>query len=535
MSIFEELKRRRVFRVAAMYAVGAWAVIQVATTIFPQLGFPDWSARAVTILAIAGFPVALILSWLYDVKRRTIPVVALIFLAAAGFYIKTMPVHVDENSVVVLPFADESDKHDQAYFSDGITEEILNSLARVSGLRVPGRTTSFSFKGKDVPASQIAQQLKVGNVLAGSVQKVGDRVHITASLVDAKADKQLWSDTYDRQLSDVFAVQREIAKAIVDKLRLQLTQSQTDETKSPQAHEQYLKGLYYWNRRYKSELPMALDAFKAATQEDPKYARAWAGIALAYAVLPQYDTAYHHDDAARAGRAAAKHALELDPKSAEAHAALSQIALELEWKFADAKAEAQEALKLNPQWATAHQWYAETLLSYRQCDAAFAEMQRAQQIDPLSSVIEHLRGVTLAICDRPEESVEVMRDLVQRDPAYAAPHSNGFFYSLFLKKYADAEQFATDSMQVMFARALARGDKPALEKIMRVAKQKASNIQLFGGYRAMEEPDSALTYLNKAVDEWAPSTAMYVVGSYKDYHDRPLWQQAAKKMNLPLR
>jgi adenylate cyclase len=280
--IWQELKRRKVIRLVLLYLVVGWVVIQAADIIFPALDIPDWALSFVVVLVILGFPVAVALSWMFDVTSDGV--------RRAGR--STRRKHVQardaagagERSIAVLPFVNMSDDRENEYFSDGMTEEILNALAKVRDLRVASRTSSFAFKGKEFDVRDIAERLGVETVLEGSVRKAGDRIRITAQLIDAGNGYHLWSHTYDREPEDVFEIQDQIARAIVDALKVQLGADQDAplverETRDMEAYNFYLKGRYFYNRDHEEDLRRSLDMYREALGRDPRFARAEAGMA----------------------------------------------------------------------------------------------------------------------------------------------------------------------------------------------------------------------------------------------------------------
>jgi TolB-like protein/DNA-binding SARP family transcriptional activator/Flp pilus assembly protein TadD len=329
-------------------------------------------------------------------------------------------------ALLVLPFADISPDGDQEYFSDGITEEILNSLAGIPGLRVPARSTSFYFKGRNLPVAEIAARLGVDAVLEGSVRRSGDRVRITAQLIDGRADRHLWSETFDRELEDVFAVQTEIAGIVAEALRVRLVAPERDvrppPTRSAAAHDLYLRGLFHWNRRSTPDLGLAVGFFEEATRLDAAYARAWAGLALAYAVLPiAFTPIMPQDEAWARMEAAADRALALDPTLAEAHAARA-VSYHFQWRLDDAEVEYRRALALSPDYATAHQWYGEHLAKTGRGDAGVRALRRAIELDPLSLVAHNDLGLVLLLNRQLPEAIAQWERTVAMDPGFAIPH-----------------------------------------------------------------------------------------------------------------
>ena len=340
MSLFAELRRRNVFRTALLYLVASWVLMQVAELLFDVLDLPAWTTRLVLGLLVLGFVPALILSWIFELtpegvkrahevapgdsiaarssRRINMLIVALLAVAIGlllwdrfgrmnatrGFAARTSVGAASARSarlqgrgvdaavsIVVLPFVNVSDDKQNEYFSDGLTEELLNLLANIPGLRVIARTSSFAYKGKDVKVADVARELDVDHVLEGSVRKAGDRIRITAQLVRASDSSHLWSETYDRELEDVFAVQDEISKEVVSALRVRLLGSDTAQpgpggTSDPKAYEEFLRALYLLNQGQKEDtLRAALAAYDRAIAADPSYAQAHAGRATALAHL----------------------------------------------------------------------------------------------------------------------------------------------------------------------------------------------------------------------------------------------------------
>ena len=313
-----ELRRRRVIRVLLLYAIAGWVIIQVASTVLPGLHVPSWSVTLVIVLVALGLPLAAVLAWAFDVEDGRIARSGiadidseathgpLVTGAAAPRPATGEPVAksrdrapaaraVDEGSrsIAVLPFLNMSGNPENEYFSDGISEEILNLLTKLPKLRVSSRTSSFAFKGKEIDIPAVAQRLNVGTILEGSVRRSGDRVRITAQLIDTKSDSHLWSESYDRKLEDVFVIQDDIARCIVNALRMTLTPQerlaiQYTATSNPQAYDFYLRGRSYYNTMTKRGFTHALTLYQEAIERDPNYALAFAGIADVYSFLFKY-------------------------------------------------------------------------------------------------------------------------------------------------------------------------------------------------------------------------------------------------------
>ena len=354
-----------------------------------------------------------------------------VLLVAAGIMLfrskspQIRSVEAGSKSIAVLPFDNLSRDPDNAYFSAGIQDEILTRLAKIAELKVISRTSTQRFKSSPDDLPQIAQQLGVANILQGSVQKPSDQVRVNVQLIHAATDTHLWAETYDRKLIDVFAVESEIAKAITDTLQAKLTGTAehvlaSRPTENPEAHQLYLKGRYFWNKRTTENLKKAIDYFEQAIGKDPGYALAYSGVADAHAVLPYYAGTPPKDDAAKA-LAAARKAVELDESLAEAHTSLAN-ALVLNLQFSASVPEFQRAIELNPNYATAHHWYGEVLQNDGQFGEAVAELKRAQELDPLSLVINSVLGSTLATAGRNDEAIEQLRKTIEMDPMFDLTH-----------------------------------------------------------------------------------------------------------------
>jgi serine/threonine protein kinase/Tfp pilus assembly protein PilF len=346
-------------------------------------------------------------------------------------------------SVAVLPFANLSPDRENEYFADGMTEELINALTKIEGLRVPARTSSFAFKGQNLSARAIAESLRVGALLEGSVRKAGNRLRVRAQLVDAADGYQLWSETYERELEDVFAVQDEIARAIVGALKLQLGGEEakplvTRATADFEAYSLYLQGRYLWNQRTGEALERAARFFEQAIAKDPRYARAHAGLADTYILLPFYGNAPAKETHAKARRAA-ETALSLDSTLAEAHTALADIKL-YAWDWRGAEQSFRQAIRLAPGYAVAHHWYADYLSVTGRLEEALLQRQLAHSLDPLSRVIATELGLDLYLLRRYDEAIARLKQVLDLDPDFAFAHQR--LGEVYLQKGWHAEAIA---------------------------------------------------------------------------------------------
>ena len=425
MSFFEELKRRNVFRVGIAYLIGAWLVIQVADIVLENIGAPAWVMKAILLIAILGFLIALFFAWAFEatpegLKRESEvdrtqsitrvtgqklnrSIIVMLVIALAYFVWESRlsdraPVSVlTDASVAVLAFENMSPDPENAFFAEGISEEILNVLAAVDGLRVASRTSAFSFANSDTSITEIASQLDVAHVLEGSVRKQGMRVRITAQLIDAINDTHLWSDTYDRDLDDIFAVQEEIAVAISAALTGALGMGQvavSAPTKDMAAYELFLRGRQQFFARGFEPLKASIADLEAAVSRDPEFAEAWSYLAASLRTVTGYTTmsAAEAQGFRRRSEAAAERALELDPTQALAVATKAQNAIEVS-RF-EALELLNRAVEMAPDDAGILMWAGDELYtSGAYLDEALPLLERSYRLDPLSGINNGVLGI----------------------------------------------------------------------------------------------------------------------------------------------
>jgi len=327
-----------------------------------------------------------------------------------------------EKSIAVLPFENRSEDKANAYFADGIQDEILTRLSKIADLKVISRTSTQHYKSAPENLPEIARQLGVAHILEGSVQKSGDAVRVNVQLIKAANDSHLWADTFDRKLTDVFAVESEIAKSIADTLKAKLTDSEEHAisarpTENTKAHQFYLKGRYFWNKRTGPDLQMAIDYFKQAIEQDSNYALAYAGLADSHVLLPYFGAGTLQQSIPPA-KAAAQKALELDPTLAEPHSTLGQI-LFYAFDFSQSKKEFERAIALDPNDATAHQWFGNgPLIVTGEFDRAIAEGKRAVELDPLSLVVNTDLAADYTMARRYSAAIEQLNKILAMDPRF---------------------------------------------------------------------------------------------------------------------
>ena len=457
MSLFAELKRRNVVKVGAAYLLVAWLVVQAASIGFPAFDAPPWALRVFILVLLLGFPIALVMAWMFEVtpdglkrdeaptgNKRIIAVAAVLVVLAVAWYfrgqptvresaipagevgaVKTQggPVAEQPKSIAVLPFVNMSDDPGNQFFSDGISEELLNVLVKVPDLGVASRTSSFAYKGKEMGAAEIARELKVSYILEGSVRKAGDKVRITAQLIDAEQDRHIWSETYDRQLTDIFAIQDEIANAIVAALRGSLTTSKVApavkvraDTENMQAYELYLKARENFIAR--RDLSETAGMFQRVVQLDPKFARGWEGLAAVGSVAPSWG--YRDRDYVALAKQAAERALELDPKLSMPWAVKSQIIANT-WPidFSATLAALDKAVAADPRNATAFLWRGIAWTKLGFFDRALADLDRSVALEPnYLNAVRH-KALALLLAGKEAEAIAL----------YESGFAKGFVFS----------------------------------------------------------------------------------------------------------
>ena len=462
-NFFAELKRRNVYKVAVAYAVVGWLLVQITTQVFPIFEIPNWAMRLIVLAIIIGFPIALVVAWAFELtpqglkrtedadlaaQTRTKPhawiyiVIVGALLSVGLFFIgrysaknatprqdasaaRTEAATVSQKSIAVLPFDNLSRDPDNAYFCEGVQDEILTRLAKVADLKVISRTSTQHFKSTPDNLPQIAKQLGVAHILEGSVQKKSDQVRVNVQLINALTDAHLWADTYDRKLTDIFAVESEIAKTIAETLQARLTGSEKSSiaktpTVNPEAYELYLKGKFFAEKRTGADLRKSIEYYDQAIAKDPNYPLAYVGLANSHLLLSVYG-ALSPKEAASPAKAALKKALELDDSLAEAHASSGLLAT-LELDLNRAISELERAIQLNPNNSTAHHWIALPLMTMGQFDRGVAEAKRAIELDPLSLIINSDLCWVYFNGRRFDEAEAQARKTLEMDPRFYVAH-----------------------------------------------------------------------------------------------------------------
>jgi len=459
-------------------------------------------------------------------KALTAAVITLLFVLSVGFFlfphlfrpseskVASNPhgVSTDDKSIAVLPFIDLSQARDQEYFCDGISEEILDALAKVEGLRVVARTSSFSFKGKNADVGDIAQKLNVQNVLEGSLRREGNRVRITAQLVNARDGFHIWSDTFERELQGVFAVQDEITRSIVDALKIKLAVAPPARAQqNTEAYDLYLQGLYLSNKSDEENLRKSLNLFQRALDKDPTLSRAWVGIAKAWFWLA--DAYVKPLEAYQAVESAATKALELNENDAEAHAYLSEAKRVLRWDWKTAERELQRAVEIDPNSATAHLMFAHHRVCSGDLEGGQMELDEAERLDPLSPLVSDHQAILFLYSDRLDDAVAAAKRTLTLDPNYnyleptlARVYREQGKLEDALALYLKAQQ-GTHEPNAGLAIAYARlGRITEAQRMLQQLIDKANRGYVAGEqiacvFVALDNHDEAFRWLNRAVDE----------------------------------
>ncbi|NGP52119.1 hypothetical protein [Thioalkalivibrio sp. XN8] len=421
MSFFSELKRRHVFRVGLAYVLTAWLVLQVADVVLPILDAPHWVMQVLLASLAVGFLIAVVLAWFYELtpegvkreddsaepgppdphagRRLDYAIIGLLVVALVYFaWDNVQPGFREaraEQSIAILPFRDLSPAGDQAWFGEGIAEELLNALVRLGDLEVASRTASFALAGPyandEVDISGAAARLGVAHILAGSIRTDGSRVRVTAQLIDAAADRPVWSESFDGRLDDIFRIQDEIAAGVVEALQVRLggqalAEAADELTRDAEAYRMYLQGRQLWRQREATSLRRAVELFQRAVERDPQFYRAWSNMAAAYLSIPDYDSSAVFEEYVALAQSAVDRALAIRPDSSEALTIKAELAI-YQCRMVDAAHLFEGAIAANASDPTAHHWYSFNLARYGHVARALEEIRAAKAIDPLITAV----------------------------------------------------------------------------------------------------------------------------------------------------
>ena len=455
-NFFAELKQRKLVQWALAYVAAAFALLQGIDIVASRFGWPEQTMRFVIIALSVGFFATLVLAWYHGergaqrVTGTELLILALLLALGGGFLWQfggsshgrvvrsdaspaaiggsPLPAAITEKSIAVLPFENLSDDKQNAYFAEGVQDEVLTRLAKVADLKVISRTSTEHFRSSPDNLPAIARQLGVLHILEGSVQKSGDAVRVNVQLINALTDAHLWAEIYDRKLTDIFTVESDIAKTIAETLQAKLSGSEkTAMSKKPTtnqaAYELYLQGRFLWNKRAGPEIRKSVDCFNKAIAQDPDYAQAYAGLAQSWTVMSSYNGGSPADSFPQA-QAAAMKAIALDETSSDALTVLASYKALYEFDYAGALEQYERVLQLDPNNATAHHWLAvDTLACTGHCERELAEMERAVELDPLSLIITCNLGLAYMHNGRLDDAMAQLRKAIALDGSFYIAHS----------------------------------------------------------------------------------------------------------------
>jgi serine/threonine-protein kinase len=584
MSFFAELKRRNVYKVAIAYAVVAWLLIQAASIFFPAFDAPSWVMKIFIIVIIFGFPVALIFSWAFEITpegiklesevepsksikrragRKIVAMTIALAVVAAGLFVyqlvrskSTITPRQSEaataapnKSIAVLPFVNMSaDKNDE-YLSDGMTEELINVLSKVPGLRVPGRTSCFAFKGKNEEDifRKVGDQLHVGTVLEGSVRKAGEKLRVTAQLINVSDGYHLWSKDYDGDVKDILSFQSNVAEQVVQALQVQLGTEAAralskKPTENPEAHRLYLLGRYDFGKYSQAGWTSSIRYYEQALKLDPNYALAYCGLADTYAymggvVMPSKDAVVKEKEFAQK-------ALELDPELPEAHLSLAcALAGAFDWR--NAQIEFDRAIELNPNLAWAYEMYAWFLGGLGRLDEAIAKDKKAIELDPLNSFFQSALAYYLYHARRYDDAIVQIKKTLELDPASTLGRHLLGCCLLWKGDTAGAiAEFQRSKIMVTgawyqgllgYAYAIS-GDRPKAEQILReleemAKRQYVSSTAFADIYLGLGDKEKALDWLEKSYqDQESACWYLKIDPIYDSVRNEPRFQALVQKV-----
>jgi TolB-like protein/DNA-binding winged helix-turn-helix (wHTH) protein/Tfp pilus assembly protein PilF len=458
-------------------------------------------------------------------------------------------------SLIVLPLENLSGDKDQDYFADGMTDDLIANLAKIRSLRVISRSTAMAYKGTRKPLSQIAKELNVDAVVEGTVLRVGNRIRITAELVQVSTDQHLWADTYESQMEDVLTLQNRVSSAIVNEIRINLTPEEEERLAktpavAPEAYENYLKGRYYWNKRSDENLTKAIGYFEQATHDDPQYALAYAGLSDCYAIISaEIFGTMPAADAAPKAKAAALRSLQIDPTMAEAETSLATVKFNYDWDWEGAAKGFQQAIQHNPSYATAYQRYSLYLSAMGHPEDSFEQINKARELDPLSISINFSLGWRLYMARQYDRAIQQLRNTSEMDPSYELPHlvlgmsyAQKGNYDAAIPELRKAVELShgTPLMVSALANAYARsGSKQEAEKLLTqlsaaAGTQYVSPYYFALAYVGLGENDKAMDSLERAFADRSNGLVFLKVEPALDsLRQNPRFLALQRKLNFP--
>lgn len=548
----KELHRRKVTRAVVAYAAAAFVILQVVSSVFPSLPLPEGADTLVTVLLALGFPIAIALAWALELTPQGLREEMSADEAEALAAVKELR----GDSIAVLPFENLSADPENEYFSDGVTEDIIASIARIRGIRVLSRPSVLRYKGQRVPVDEIARSLGVATIVTGSVRRSDGRLRIVVQVLDARKESHLWSETYDRNVGDVFEVQSEVAAHVAAAVRKELTSSERSGiaargTTDPEAYDLYLRGRFLWNQRDVGAVAESVDFFRRAAARDPGFALAHAGLADAHVILGVYGVGAPAE-VYPAARDAAGKALTIDPGLGEAVAALACVAAVYDWDWRGAEEQFRRAIDLSPSYATAHQWYGmNVLLPQARFPEALTALDRALALDPMSPVIATGKGIALLYAGEYQRARRQFDDIAKEHSHFGLVHH---FLGLChgaegrlgeaISSAADAVRLYRGSSETLAAhgRALARGGRTSeAEAVLselrrRAADGYASPVFLAQVLIGLGRTEEALTELERALEVRASDLIwLRVSPTYETLAGSERFQAILSRIGLPRR
>ncbi|NIM91173.1 MAG: protein kinase [Candidatus Aminicenantes bacterium] len=495
----------------------------------------------------------------FGLRKLLIPALVVIALVILGIVIwqllpqkEAVPEPATKPSIAVLPFADLSPQKDQEYFCDGMANAIINALSNIKGLSVRARGSSFAFKGQQQDLQEIGKRLNVATVLDGTVQKAGNRVRLTAQLINVADESLLWSGQYDQELDNIFAIQDEITQAITDNLELKLLGGEKAKltkryTKDVQAFSLYSQGLYHWNRRTGEAMQKAIDYFEQAIEEDSTYALAYVGLADSYNLLSIYSDVNPKESYPKA-REAAEKALEIDETLGEAHNSLAYFKERYEWDFAGAEREFKRAIELSPNYATGHFWYGELLAIIGRFDEGIEEMKKALELDPISLIINASLGWAYRAAKKYDQAITQLHKTLEMDPNFLIGHFYLGMVHTEMKKYPEAivelekaKELSGGAAVALFGLGVAYAEagkpdeaKRILEELEAISKERYVSPWGIGSvYAALGEKDKAFEFMQKAYEERDEQLIFYKIDPISDpVRSDPRFKELLNKIGL---
>ena len=491
----------------------------------------------------------------FDKRLLVVPVLLTIIVLSAYFgyryFAGTNSKQI--NSIAVMPFVNDSGNPDGEYLSDGMTETLINSLSQIPNLSVKARSSVFRYKGKEIDPKKVASELGVQAILTGHVVQRGDQLTLSVELIDAPTENTIWGNKYERKASDLVALQSEVARDVSGKLKSKLSSADTAKvtktyTANPEAYQLYLKGRFNWNRRTTESLKQAADFFKQAIEKDPNYALAYSGLAETYALFSAYSVGLPKDSMPQA-KAAAQRALELDDSLAAPHATLGAYLIQYEWDRVGGEKEYRRAIEMDPNYATARQWFAsDVLASTKRFDEALMELRRAEELDPLSPIIGTNLGDTLVYARRYDEAIAQYKRVLSIDPNFAYAHQElGWVYGIkgmYPEAIAETRKCfelnhdpqAQGYLGLWVARS---GGHDEAMKLLDQFKQESKERYVPGHsfaviYIGLKDKQEALNWLEKDVSDRSPTTVTYGISAeFDELRSEPRFRKLLKRLNLP--